>query len=424
MTLFATGRGLTAGAGKAAVDLPPSLFPVDGFTAVHDPLHARVLVLDDGASRLALTVIDQTSIFDDQIARTQRLLHEVCGVDPTRSLVIASHTFSAPHVLPPDRTPERERDRNALLSAATDDAVRRAATEAAATLRPARTGFGRAPCRVNVCRDVATAHGWWLGADDAGPTDPDVGVTRLDGPDGRPIAVLVNHAVQSSVMNGSVTRAGGREVTADLAGAAAQRIERHYGDGTVALFLVGAAGDQAPFLSTVRTTVDEHGEVRQSDLHEDGYALMDLLGERLATAATRVADTIRTTVPTAPLLVLHDTVRVPAQVPPAGLHALRPTTRYDFTPAGTTEAPVVIARIGDTVFVGTQAELNAGTGLALKAASPFPDTCVVTMVNGAAKYMADAGSYDRITYESMNSRYGKGAAEAVAERITEMLRSM
>lgn len=121
----------------------------------------------------------------------------------------------------------------------------------------------------------------------------------------------------------------------------------------------------------------------------------------------------------------HDSVRVPAQLPPAGgLHALHPTTRYDFTQDGFSEAPVVVARIGDTVLAGLQAELNARTGLDLKAASPFPATCVVTMVNGAAKYMADAGSYDRITYEAMNSRYAKGAAEAVTARLAGLLREL
>ncbi|MEV8540233.1 hypothetical protein [Streptomyces sp. NPDC051572] len=105
------------------------------------------------------------------------------------------------------------------------------------------------------------------------------------------------------------------------------------------------------------------------------------------------------------------------------LHALRPTTHYDFTPDGFSEAAVVVARIGNTVFAGLQAELNAGTGLDLKAASPFPATCVVTMVNRAAKYMADAGSYERITYEAMNSRYAKGAAETVTARHVELLRN-
>ncbi|MET7573660.1 hypothetical protein ABZT04_35000 [Streptomyces sp. NPDC005492] len=413
----------TAGAGKAAVRLPDSLFPLDGFTSVHDPLYVRVLVLDDGRTRLALTVLDQTSVSDEQLARTREIVHRVGVVDPLDCLVVASHTFSAPHVVPPERAPQAERDRQARLAHAMDAAVARATAEACRTLRPARTGFGRGSCRIAVQRDVATPHGWWLGADDAGPTDDGVGVVRIDGIDGRPVAVLVNYAVQPSVMNGSTTREGGRQVTADLAGAASGRIEERYGDGTVALFLVGAAGDQAPYLTAVRTTVDDSGTPRRTDAQEVGHLLAELLGERLADEAVRVADLIRTTVPTAPLRVLHDRVTVPAQVPPAGLHALRPSTRYAFTPDGTTEAPFVLARIGETVLAGVQAELNARTGRALKDASPFPDTCVVTMVNGAAKYMADTDAYDRITYGAMNSRYGQGAAEAVVARIVEVLRS-
>ncbi|MCX5357453.1 hypothetical protein OG864_01580 [Streptomyces sp. NBC_00124] len=35
-------------------------------------------------------------------------------------------------------------------------------------------------------------------------------------------------------------------------------------------------------------------------------------------------------------------------------------------------------------------------------------------VNGAAKYMADYRSYDRITFEAMYSRYVRGAAETWA----------
>ncbi|MER7180299.1 hypothetical protein ABT404_12590, partial [Streptomyces hyaluromycini] len=289
---------------------------------------------------------------------------------------------------------------------------------------PARTGFGRGTCRVGVQRDVPTPHGWWLGADDAGPTDDSVGVLRIDRHDGRPIAILVNHAVQPSVMNGSVTRSGERRITADLAGATAERIERRYGESTVALFLIGTAGDQAPYLTAVRTTVTDDGALRRTDLHDDGFTLVELLGERLADEAVRVAEQIHTTAAVPPLRVLQDRVKVPAQVPPAGLHAVRPTKEYDFTPAGDTDAPVVVARIGDTVLACVQAELNVRTGLDIRTASPFPATCVVTMTNGAAKYMADAVSYDRITYGAMNSRYARGSAEKVVERIAELLRSL
>ncbi|MFD9323834.1 hypothetical protein ACFWDQ_40440 [Streptomyces sp. NPDC060053] len=417
--------GLRAGAGRAAIDLTAGVLPVDGFTSVHDPLHARVAVLDDGRTRLALVVIDQTSIFDDQVERTRKILRRTASVEASHALVVASHTFSAPHVLPLGRTPPAAgADRNARLATAVDDAVTQAAEQAIRTLRPARLGFGRGICRVGVQRDVPTPHGWWLGADDAGLTDDSVGVLRIDSLDGRPIALLVNHAVQSSVMNGATTATGERQVSADLAGAAARRIETHHGDDTVALFLIGAAGDQAPYLTAVRTWPDENGVPRRTQTHDDGHILADLLGERLGDTALRTAAQIRTAPLATPLRVIHAHVEVPAQKPPAGLRTLRPTTSYTYEPDGSAQVPIVAVHLGVTALAGLQAELNAATGMGVKAASPFPHTCLVTMVNGAAKYMADAGSYDRITYEAMNSRYARGAAETVTGRLDGLLREL
>ncbi|MEU9448657.1 hypothetical protein [Streptomyces sp. NPDC048277] len=404
-------HALTAGAGRSAVELPPAALPLEGFTSVRDPLHVRVVVLDDTVTRIALVVIDQTSVFDEQLARTREILRRTCAVEPLDCLVVASHTFSAPHVLAPGAGSKR----NALLAEAVDDAVDRAARAAAAAMRPARVGFGRGTCEVNAQRDVATSDGWWLGIDPAGDSDHGVGVLRIDALDGVPIALLVNFAVQSSVTKDATTRTGERRISADLAGAATHRVEERCGDGTVALFLIGAAGDQAPYPAAARTPPDETSDVS---------TLVDLLGERLADVVLRASEGIGTEPLAVPLRVIHDRVKVPGQTPPAGLHALRPSTGYAFEAAGTAEAPLVVVRIGDTVLAGVQAELNARTGLAVKAASTFPQTCVVTMVNGAAKYMADAGSYDRITYEAMNSRYAKGAAEIMAERIVDVVRSL
>ena len=48
----------------------------------------------------------------------------------------------------------------------------------------------------------------------------------------------------------------------------------------------------------------------------------------------------------------------------------------------------------------------------------------MTMVNGAAKYMADAENYDRIMYEAMNSMFAKGSSEIVAAKIRSMLEQL
>lgn len=48
----------------------------------------------------------------------------------------------------------------------------------------------------------------------------------------------------------------------------------------------------------------------------------------------------------------------------------------------------------------------------------------MTLVNGAAKYMADENSYDKFTYEARNSQYAKGSAEYVEDKILSMLETL
>jgi hypothetical protein len=300
-------------------------------------------------------------------------------------------------------------------------ALARAAAQAAAALRPARLGFGRGTSRVNVNRDVPTAEGWWLGANEDGITDQSVAVIRIDGLDGQPVAILANYAVQPSVMNESMLAGGGKLVTGDLAGAAVRHVEEQYGGGTVAMFLIGAAGDQAPYLTANRHTLDKDRNWSRTDLHEAGHVLVDLLGERLGNEVVRVSERVSCGALAGDLRVASVSVEVLAQRAPARFRDLRPVHSYHFQPDGTETVPVAVMLIGDVALVGLQAELSSRTGLDIKQRSAFDRTVVMTMVNGGAKYMADAGSYDKITYAAMNSRYARGTAELVSARILELL---
>src|SRR6476620_6631956 len=59
---------------------------------IHDELHARCLVLDDGASKLALVIVDscviQRSTFDD----AKRQVHEATGLPMENMLMSATHS--------------------------------------------------------------------------------------------------------------------------------------------------------------------------------------------------------------------------------------------------------------------------------------------------------------------------------------------
>ena len=223
-------------------------------------------------------------------------------------------------------------------------------------------------------------------------------------------------------MDHSENKDGRKPVTADLAGAATRFVERQYGGHTVALFLVGAAGDQAPVFQGNHYVLNRDGSTSRVDIHEAGFTLVDLIGERLGSETMQVSEGIKATA--APdIQVWRRSLEVPSQAGSRGLPT-EPVLSYTYEPGPKVQVPVVLERIGDIVLVGLRPELGASVGAQIKAHSPFPHTMVVTMVDGGAKYMPDAGSYDRFTYEARNSSYARGAAEIVASGVNDLLQQM
>ncbi|MFT4075722.1 MAG: hypothetical protein QM647_09355 [Asticcacaulis sp.] len=419
----AHAAGFTAGAARAEIAIPASTFPIDGFTGQHDPLFARVLLMDDGHTRAAIVVVDQTSIFDGNITAMKAIVTDIAHVDAANIMICASHGFSAPHVFPPDHTPPEMRDKTAALKQAIEAAVRTAATGATQTLQPARTGFGEGISRVGVNRDVPTPFGWWLGGNDAGYSDPTLGVLRIDGADGQPLAVVMNYGVQSSVMDFSVDSHGNRQVSADLAGVATQSLEDHY-RGATSFFLIGAAADQAPYLQANRHVVQADGTAIRQDIRDAGFDLLALQGERLGQDALRTSETIQAQ-DTPTIRIERRTVQVITQTgvtvgpPPKG-----PVKTVDLKASDPVDVPVILMRVGDTAIVGVREELSASTGTWIRQNSPFAHTLVVTMADGAAKYMPAADAYDRLTYEARSSHYARGAAETLSSAIVNMLQGL
>src|SRR5258706_2363358 len=152
-------QGLRAGAGKAAVELPRELFPFpgEGFTTEHDKLQTKVVLLDNGANRIALVVIDATSLSNDVIDLARWIVDKTAAVALNNVDVSASHTFSSPHV-PSAQQADRAHERE-LMTTALRDSLQHAADDATRTLQPARIGFGTGTSFVNMSRDLETKEG-------------------------------------------------------------------------------------------------------------------------------------------------------------------------------------------------------------------------------------------------------------------------
>lgn len=417
---MSTTSPLRAGAGLASIDYPAGIWPVDGFTGVHDALAARVVVLEPSdAPRIVLVVLDQTSLPPEPLESIRALLARLTGTEMARVIVSVSHTFSAPHLSAVDAPsasldPSMGSARRAVFSA-----VQRAAAAAVETLRDAVIGHATGRCDVSVNRDVDTPFGWWLGKADSGPVDHDVRVVRIDDRSGSPIAILANYAVQPSIMNESLAADGGRHVTADLAGAAVSRAEERLGGGAVVFFLIGAAGDQAPRVTAVRSSPGTDGVLRTVDAGADTYVAVTALGGLLGDAIVETARSVES-FDEAPIVSIsgHE-VELPGQIPLAR-ELITPRRSHIFAEAPAHVAPFWLLKLGPMTVACVQVELSATTGLHIVRHAPHA-TLVATMVNGGAKYLPDESAFDRITYEAMSSKYARGGAERLSRQILDAL---
>jgi hypothetical protein len=179
---------------------------------VHDELHVKSLVLDNGITRLAFAVVDSCMVPGDIIAKAKRLIQDHTSIPPANVLVSATHTHSAPaatHLFQSEPDPKYVE----FLTTRIADSVRIAVER----LEPARIGWGIGrEERLLFCRRYYMKPGSIppnpfgkttervqmnppSGSPNIlkpeGPIDPDVGVIAVESLQGRPICVIGNYAL-------------------------------------------------------------------------------------------------------------------------------------------------------------------------------------------------------------------------------------
>lgn len=425
---------LLVGAGKADIRLPEPLLPDrEGFTQILDPLHVRIVLLE-AETRAAIVSLELTSMMggNDMI---QDRVAAITGAEYV--WVTVSHTFSAPHIMlsqpnghggpdHPDnsRTTHRvspeSQENEQLQRLALLEAVGKAAQQAASTLREAEMHCVYGTSTINTGRDVETKDGWWLGEGSTAYADHTLATVFFDSPEGLPIAAVYNFPVQSSVLDHAKMEDGGFVISGDIAGRASEKIEGRY---PVALFLCGAAGDQAPRQKSSADLLQPDGSLLHIERKSEGIVIKNRLGDELGQAVldsheqTTVLDT------NVKISSVNHIFTVPAKVMPdrSEVNARRTP---NFQENGTTQSNVEVLCIGDLALVGVKPELSASIGASIRNNSPFPFTMVATMVNGGAKYMADQEGFDHISYAAQNSPFARGAAEMLEHHALTILKKM
>lgn len=397
---------LRAGASKVVITpAPDAALPMSGyrgrtagFKGIHDDIHVRAIVVDDGMNQAALIaceVIGMSGVLWEKIA--ERLTRET-AIPRDNITLAAVHTHAAPaigtYAEPAEGDAARKR---AEYIQKFEDAVLTAVRQAKAGLQPAMVGFGTGKANVNMNRRARNADGgWMLGNNPDGVSDKTVAVIKFETMAGEPLAILTNYSV-----HGTVLGTANLQISADLPGAASRVVEKHYGDTLVSPWTSGAAGDQDP-IYRVGTDFSEVA------------ALGQILGEEVI----RVAGSISTS-PNARIRGVQKVVTCPGK---RTVQSPGRNREYKIEDGDPVSIRLSLLVIKDIAIAGVSGEVLTNISLRLKRESPFNRTVMVTHANGSSGYLPDDAAYDQVSYEIVTTRVKRGCAEsAIVNGFLEMM---
>jgi neutral ceramidase len=443
----AQDEGKVFRAGAATANTTPFLgTPLEGViskagpaTYVHDELHARAIVIDDGTTRLAMVICDNTMISREIHDRAKHLINQATGLATNRILISATHTHSAPRALVNFQDNELHAHYLDFLARRIADSVQCAISN----LAPAKIawGSGQKPEHIFNRRyhmaPAATLKNPFGDKTDkvqmnpkpggehilqpAGPTDPEVYIISIQHVDGRPLALLANYGLHY------IGDVGPGHVSADYFGMFADRMQQ----------LFGADRQKPAFVAIMSngTSGDVNGiNFLKPEPNKGPYEKMRAVAFSVANEVNRVSEQMVYTnfVPLACFeSELELAVRKPseARIEWARKNAERTYGRETLELAkypDTVPVKLQVMRIGDLAIAAVPCEVFAQTGLDIKKQSPFKSTFTISLANGYNGYLPTTEGHEQGGYETWaarNSFLEVPAADKIQAGILELLKT-
>ncbi len=414
---------------------------------IHDELHARAFVIDDGSVKVAFVICDSCMIPRDVVTEAKARIQKHSQIDPSHVLISATHAHSCPtagHAFQSDPAEEYRK----LLAIRIADAVELGVKN----LAPAKIGwgfgknaeqifnrrwkmkpgtiaedpFGRKTDRVK----MNPAAGSPDLIEPAGPVDPDVPVIAIQTLSGRPMALLATYSLHY------VGGVGPGHASADYFGVFAEMVKQK----------LGAEGLDPPFVAAMAngTSGDVNNiNFRVAKAPLPAYAQIRHVAEELSTEAVRVARSIE----------YHDQVTLDARAEELRLKVRKPdhediaraeaivkrakgpamagldevyareTMLIDKYP-NAVDVTVQAIRVGPVGIVAIPCEVFTEIGLEIKAKSAIRPVFTIELANGYNGYLPTRAQHALGGYETWRARSSYldvGAAEAITATALKLL---
>lgn len=421
-------------AGAATSNITPEigLDIIGGFspipsTHIHDELHARCLVLDDGKTKLALVVCDLLGLSRSLSVEARNQIQAATGIPPENVLISGTHTHSAASTLGERgySSDQELNDYQKFVAKRISDGVRRAVN----VLRPAQIGFGS----VDVPEHVFNRR-WFMkegspalvspfgkvdkvrmnppgGSPDliepAGPTDPTVSFIALREPGGRMISIFSAYSLHY------VGGVAGADISADYFAVCCENLKKLQPNGDqdppfVALLANGTSGD----CNNINFRTPRPGKPPYEQMR---YVAEDVASKvNAALASVTWQDHVPLSARYRELDVAWRTVE-PALLDWAILTETKPENllkKNDIAviyagrvqrlakASPTTKLPVQVLRLGDICIGTSPCETFAETGLEFKKRSPIAHSFMVELAHGYYGYLPTPRHFELGGYET------------------------
>ncbi|NWF83288.1 MAG: hypothetical protein HXY18_05610 [Bryobacteraceae bacterium] len=442
--LLAFAAALSAGTAQVKIT-PPDGAPMAGYyyergtTGVHDDLWAKSLVLEAGGERAALVACDLIHLTRGVVSEAKRLIEQQSGLKPHQVMISATHAHTGPVVAGGSSRYETAAAPGGKAGAYAKWLPGRIAESvrlAAGSMRPSRafSGSGNESLiafnrRFHMSDGTV---GWNPGkmnpkiVKPAGPVDPEVPVVYIQTEDGKPLITYVNYALHLDTV-------GGTEVSADYPYTLSTLLTGAKGGSMLTLFTIGCAGN-------VNHIDVRHAKPQKG--HEEAARIGTVLaGEVMKTWARMVPAGAATLVSRMEIARLPLAPHRPEDVEWAkGIAAKfgKPNAApflemvkafrvldVEARKGKPLEAQVQVIALGnDIAWVGLPGEIFVELGMAIKRASPFNRTIVVSLANDNLGYIPNSKAYSEGNYEVVSARCAGGSGEILVETAGRMLKEM
>jgi len=438
--------------GAAEIDItPPVGYRMAGYfnervsTGIHDPLHAKAIVFQQGRQQLALVSCDLVGVQLSDTATARAQASERTGIPVSNITICATHSHTGPlyegalrayfHEAAQKKHGEDPRE-NGDYSAFLIERLVKVIVAAEADLRPAQLQAGIAKQE-----GLSFNRRYWMKNGEvvfnpgqlnpdivrpAGPIDPDVGILLARGLGvQQPFVGVTTFAVHSDTV-------GGTEYSADYEYFLEQALRRAFGGDFISVFGLGTCGDL------------NHINVHEKPATRRKFEIAEHIGSTLGLVVIDHAKDLPA-VSHPSLAALSTTLQVPFQQPTLEQVADARAIMEKFYDSGTPFLAKVAAvrtldlagrgplypmevqvfRLdADTAIVCLPCEIFVELGLAIKHASPFKRTLVIEICNDRPSYVPTRKAFAEGSYEVTNARVKPGAGEMLLDAAVKLLKQL